>query len=168
MIKVTVDRDINRINRVLNQIPQQMQFAAFDKALPAAGRVVQKRASGLAPRSSQNNKGGREKMSAKAKSIWSAQPIADMIVVKPVKGRKTGVDPYTLVGPKFPEGNKANFVHPMKSNKKQQVNWGTPAGPANKDNDFLKRAADETIGQQVRAFLSALIPDVRRRLKTLK
>jgi len=168
VIKVTVDRDINRINRVLNQIPQQMQFAAFDKALPAAGRVVQKRASELVPRSSQNNKGGREKMSAKAKSIWSAQPIADMIVVKPVKGRKTGVDPYTLVGPKFPEGNKANFVHPMKSNKKQQVNWGTPAGPANKDNDFLKRAADETIGQQVRAFLSALIPDVRRRLKTLK
>jgi hypothetical protein len=168
VIKVTVDQDIKRINRVLGQIPQQMQFSAFDKALPAAGRAVAKRAAELAPRSSQNSKGGREKMSAKARAIWSAQPIADMMVVKPVKGRKAGEDPYTLVGPRFPEGNKANFVHPMKSNEKQQVNWGNPAGPKNKDNDFLKRASDETVGEQVRAFLSALIPDVRRRLKTLK
>jgi hypothetical protein len=167
MIKVSVKNDIARINQVLNQIPQQMQFSAHDKALPAAGRVVAQRAKELAPRSSQNERGGRNKMSAKAKAIWSAEPLADMIEVKAVKARKQ-FDPFVLVGPKFPEGNKANFVHPMKANNKEQVNWGKRVGNKNKDNDFLKRASDETVGQQIRAFLSALIPDVRRRLKTLK
>jgi hypothetical protein len=166
MIKVRVERDIARINRVLAQIPQQMQFAAFDKALPAAGRVVAQRAKELAPRSATNEKGGREKMSAKAKATWSAEPLADMIEVKPLKATKQN-DPYVLVGPKFPEGNKANFIHPMKSTKKEQVLWGRRVGPVNKDNDFLKRAADETKPAQLRAFLKALIPDVRRRLKSL-
>jgi hypothetical protein len=167
VIKISVKNDIARINRVLAQVPQQMQFAAHDKALPAAGKVVAQRAKELAPRSSQNPKGGRKKMSAKSRTAWSSEPLADMIEVKKVKSRKE-FDPYVLVGPKFPEGNKANFVHPMKSTTKEQVNWGQRVGRTNKDNDFLKRAADETIGQQVRAFLSALIPDVRRRLKTLK
>lgn len=166
MIKVSVKSDIARVNRVLSQIPQQMQFAAYDKALPAAGDVVAQRAKELAPRSTQNPKGGREKMSAKAKAIWSAEPVADMMEVKPVKKRKD-VDPYVLVGPSFPEGNKANFIHPMKSDNKEQVNWGARKGTRNKDNDFLKRAADETRPQQIRAFLSRLIPEVRKRLKSL-
>lgn len=167
MIKVSVKNDIARVNRVLSQIPQQMQFAAFDSALPAAGRVVAQRAKELAPRSAGNAKGGRQKMSQKAKTIWSAEPLADMIEVKRVKKRKE-VDPYCLVGPRFPEGNKANFIHPMKSEKKRQFLWGREAGTVNKENDFLKRAADETRPQQLRAFLRALIPEVRRRLKTLK
>lgn len=166
MIKVSVKRDIERINRVLDQLPQQMQFAAHDKALPAAGRVVAERAKENAPRSSQNAKGGREKMSAKAKATWSPEPLADMIEVKPIKATKHQ-DPFVLVGPKFPEGNKANFVHPMKSTTKQQVLWGRRVGNVSKDNDFLKRAADETKPQQLRAFLRALIPDVRKRLKSL-
>ena len=172
MIKVTVDNRIDRINRVLNQLPQQMQFSAYDKALPAAGRVVAQRAKENAPRSSKT--GTRDKMSSKAKATWSPEPVADMIEVKPVKGRKIGVDPYALVGPKFPEGNKANFVHPMKQNIRKVKLWGNDptsqsgvVSPSRKDNDFLKRAADETIPQQLTAFLRALIPDVKRRLKRL-
>jgi len=168
MIKVSVQSHIGRINKVMAMIPQQMQFAAYDRALPAAGRVVAQRAKELAPRSAQNPKGGRANMSAKAKAIWSAEPLADMIAIRPVRGKKAAGDPYILVGPRFPEGNKANFVAPMKSSVKEQVNWGTRVGKKNKDNDFLKRAADETKPQQLRAFLSALIPDIRRRLKTLK
>lgn len=165
-MKVTVKSSIDKVNRVLNKLPQQMQFAAYDRALPAAGRVVAQRAKENAPRSSQT--GTRRKMSQKSLAEWSPEPLADMIEVKSVKGRKTTGDPYVLVGPRFPEGNKANFIHPMKQSVKEQVNWGTPVGKRNKDNDFLKRAADETLPQQLRAFLSKLIPDVRRRLKTLR
>jgi hypothetical protein len=172
VIKVTINSKIDRINRVLNMLPQEMQFAAYDKALPAAGRVVAHRAKENAPRSSKT--GTRDKMSSKAKATWSPEPVADMLEVKPVKGRKIGVDPYVLVGPKFPEGNKANFVHPMKQNVRKVKLWGSDptaqsgvVSPARKDNDFLKRAADETIPQQLTAFLKALIPDVRQRLKRL-
>jgi len=165
MIKISVKQDIARVNRVLNEIPQQMQFAAHDKALPAAGRVVAQRARENVPRSSST--GTRKKMSQKARAAWSPEPLADMIEVKRVKNRKQ-FDPYVLVGPRFPEGNKANFIHPMVSQTKEQVNWGNRAGIARKEQDFLKRAADETKPQQLRAFLQALIPEVRRQLKRLK
>lgn len=167
MIKVTVKNDFARVNRVLNKIPQQMQFAAYDKALPAAGKVVQERASELAPRSANNPKGGAEKWSAKTRADWSSIPLADLIITKLSKNRSKA-DPFIMVGPKFNEGNKANFVAPMVESHKEQVNWGERVGNKSKNNDFLKRAADETIPAQLRAFLRALIPDVRRRLKTLK
>jgi hypothetical protein len=174
MMKVTVDNQFARINRALNLLPQELQFAAYDKALPAAGEVVARRARENAPRSTENVKGGREKMSAKAKAEWSPEPLADMIVVRRRKGKSAKMNPYVLVGPKFPEGNKANFVHPMKENVRAVKLWGHDPSdeselpnPARKDNDFLKRAADETIPQQLTAFLRALIPEVRRRLKEL-
>lgn len=165
-VSVSVTSDIARINRVLNQLPQTMQFAAYDRALPAAGKVVQQRAKELAPKSSQNPKGGAEKWSKKSKQDWSSIPLSDLIIIKVLRKSRT-YDPTVLIGPKFKEGNKANFVAPMEENIKQHVQWGKRAGILRKENDFLKRAADETKPQQVRAFLSALIPDVRKRLKSL-
>jgi len=172
MMKVTVDNQFSRINKVLNLLPQELQFAAYDKALPAAGEVVARRARENAPRSSET--GTRARMSAKAKATWSPEPMADMIIVKPRKGKSAKSDPFVLVGPKFPEGNKANFIHPMKRSVRKVKLWGNNptatsgvTNPARKDNDFLKRAADETIPQQLTAFLRALIPEVRRRLKGL-
>lgn len=171
MIKLEVDRrDIGRIDRVLQKLPVEVQFSAYDKALRPAARVVVKRAEQLAPRSSQT--GTRDKMSSKSKAIWSPIPTAKLFVIKVLKGRKAAkvnTDPYAMVGPKFPEGNKANFVHPMKKRTKRQVYWGksSKVGTTLKDNDFLKRAADETRAQQLRAFLRALIPDVRKRMEKL-
>ena len=173
-LSVEIKDDFARINKILSVLDQQMQFAAYDKALPAAGEVVAKRAKENAPRSSENVKGGREKMSAKAKAEWSPEPLADMIIVKRRKGKSARNNPYVLVGPNFPEGNKANFVSPMVENVRAVKLWGHDPSdesklpnPARKDNDFLKRAADETIPQQLTAFLRALIPEVRRRLKGL-
>jgi len=168
-VKIEIDRQqYARINRILNKIPQQMQFAAYDKALKPAAQVVQKRAAELAPRSTAS--GSRKKMSKKSQGIWSSRPLATLLKVKVIKGKGKS-DPYALAGPDFPDGNKANFIHPMKAQVRQRKYWGRESNRAPsvtpKDNDFLKRAADETRSEQLRAFTRALIPAVRKAMQEL-
>jgi len=168
-VKVEINRQqYTRINRILNKIPQQMQFAAYDKALKPAAEVVQKRAEELAPRSTDN--GSRKKMSKKSQGIWSSRPLATLLKIKVIKGKGKS-DPYALAGPDFPKGNKANFIHPMKAQVRQRKYWGRESNRAPsvtpKDNDFLKRAADETRSEQLRAFTRALIPAVRKAMQEL-
>lgn len=166
MIKIRIDKkSSDRLNKLLGTVPDEVAFAVYDKALPAAGKVVQQRAKQLAPRSSQNESGGRERMSAKSRSVWSPIPLADLIIVKIIgKGKKAGIPPAALIGPKFPEGNKANFIHPMKKQTRQYVPWGNKdkAKPKPKDNDFLKRAGDETRPQQISAFTREVVKQLRK------
>lgn len=180
-VRIDIDRQqYARINRILNKIPQQMQFAAYDKALKPAAQVVQKRAEELAP----NGEANRARMSATSAKTWSTTkinkktgqeestqiPLAKLIQTKTIKGKGKS-DPYALVGPKYPDGNKANFIHPMKAQVRQRKYWGRESNRAPsvtpKDNDFLKRAADETRSEQLRAFTRALIPAVRKAMQEL-
>jgi len=106
-VKIEIDRQqYARINRILNKIPQQMQFAAYDKALKPAAQVVQKRAEELAPRSTDS--GSRKKMSKKSQDTWPTQPLASLLKIKVIKGKGKS-DPYALAGPDFPKGNKATL-----------------------------------------------------------
>jgi len=166
VIEIRIDKkSSDRLNKLLGTVPDEVAFAVYDKALPAAGRVVQKRAKENAPRSARNAKGGREKMSKKSQAAWTSIPLADLIIVKIIgKGKKAGAPPMALVGPKYPEGNKGNFVHPMKQTTKRQVLWGkaTMVGRQPKDNDFLKRAGDETRPQQISAFTREVIKQLRK------
>ena len=170
-VKVEVDRkQFARINRILNMVPDAVAFKVYDKCLKPAGEVVKQRAEELAPRSSATN--GRKKMSNKSKAIWSSTPLAKLLGVKVLRGkRKGGSNPYALVGPKYPDGNKGNFVHPMVAQTRKRKYWGrdpvTAPAVTPKDNDFLKRASDETRPQQVRAFTRALIPEIRKAMKDL-
>lgn len=170
-VKVEIDRkQYARINRILNMVPDAVAFKVYDKCLKPAGQVVAQRAEELAPRSSAT--GSRKRMSKESQKIWSQTPLAKMIRVKVLRGkRKGGANPYALVGPIYPDGAKANFIHPMKAETRQRKYWGrdpvSAPGVTSKDNDFLKRAADETRPQQVRAFTRALIPEIRKAMKDL-
>lgn len=170
-VKVEIDRkQYARINRILNMVPDAVAFKVYDKCLKPAGQVVAQRAEELAPRSSATQ--SRNRMSKKAQETWSKTPLAKMIRVKVLRGkRKGGANPYALVGPIYPDGAKANFIHPMVGQTRRRKYWGrdpvSAPGVTSKDNDFLKRAADETRPQQVRAFTRALIPEIRKAMKDL-
>lgn len=174
MIGVKVTADIKRMERILSRLEDELQFAAYDAAIPAATKIVVAAAAKEAPRSAQNPKGGREKQTAEAKATWGTQPLYTLISSKKLKGRKNGPPAMGLVGARHEggRGNVANFVHPMAgltrqgTNTRKHVPWGNKSSATTKmkENDYLKRAVDTTRSQQRRAFAKALIRETRKRL----
>lgn len=166
MIDITVKFDPKRINRVLSQIPVMAQIAAYDSGLQPAANVVKKRAQELAPSSRQS--GTRDKWSAKTRaSREGVKPLKESIKTKKVKPGRDKT-PYAMAGPERPDGNIAHFVSPLKKDTRKVVLWGRQTGRVDrKDNDFMKRAFDETKQQAARAFTRGVIKAVRAKLKDL-
>lgn len=174
MIKIDVQVNAARINRILNAVPVAVQSAVFEKGLPAAAKVVEDRASSIAPRGTAT--GTTAKQSKKAKSTWGVAPLANSISHKVIKADQRFS--YALVGPQRPTakqnsgGNKANFVSPIKTNTRRVKLWGNDprTGPATKikDNRFMEIAAHETQQQQQRAFLRAMIAAARKELARMQ
>lgn len=163
---VKVEYNSQRINRILNQIPVMVQASAYDKGLRPAAKVVQDRARQLAPSSKES--GSRKRWSQKMRaSRAGVKPLKQSIKTKVVRPGKNKV-PYAVVGPERPWGNIAHFISPLKKNTREVVLWGNRTGMmARKDNDFMKRAFDETKQQAARAFTRGVIAAVRAKLKDL-
>lgn len=156
-----------RVNRVLNKIPVMVQAAAYDSGLRPAAKVVEKRAKQLAPSSRES--GSRNKWSASMKaSRQNVKPLRESISTKVVRKPSGGGNPYAMAGPERPWGNIAHFISPLKKATREIVLWGRKAGrQGRKDNDFMKRAFDETKQAAARAFTRGVIRGVRAKLKDL-
>jgi hypothetical protein len=172
MIDVTVDRRVlRRAEKILAKVPDEVALAAYDRGLREAGNVVAVRARAKAPR------GDRSGQSPVMRSRWSQTPLNKLIKVKVIgKGFRKGStrSPAALVGTKYPDGNQIHFVHPNSGGNgkgkasKQQIYWGKGGRRTPKENDFLKEAFDTTRSQQMRAFVRALVPEIRRNLTRAK
>lgn len=163
--KSQVKFDFKRINRILSKVPAAVHAAATDAGLRPALKVVKKRMQELAPDSRAS--GSRDKWSKsmrESRESGSNKQLKDTIKIKVIRADKHST-PYGLVGPERPEGNVAHFVAPLEKNTREKVLWGHRTGTtATKENDFNKRAFDETQNQQRRAFTKGVISRVRKEL----
>jgi len=173
MVQVSLDeKALTRAKKILDSLPDEIAVAAYDEGLKAAAKVVQKEAKARAPRGDRS----RQLQSMSKSRYWSPVPLNKLIRIKMLgRGLRKGSrqKPAALVGAKSPDGNQINFVHPTDhSSTKIQKYWGkdarTAAPQLRKTKDFLKRAADTTKQQQVRAFTRAIIPAIRKRMTRLK
>lgn len=159
------------LEKYLAKLPFEVQKAANDKALNVAGDLLKSRVMEEVPVSRRSFKTTRDRWSAAmtAKYKWSTTISRDL-VIRAKRTNKRTKDPYALVGPRYPEGNIHNFVHPMEKDTRERWYWGKR--PANhpkvtsKDNDYIKRAVDENRDQIAREFKKAMVSELRRRLKT--
>lgn len=136
------------MDAILQQLPVMLQRGALDKALRAAGKVVQRRARELCPRSSKT--GSRQAWSNEtAGSRTGTKPLAETIGVVVRKYDEVSV---AVVGPEYPAGALGHLVeygHKL-------VVYGHPTGRRVPPHPFMRPAADETKGEQESVMLSVL------------
>jgi len=128
------------------------RYKALDNATRAAGKVVEKRARALSPRSKESD---RKKRSAKqrASADWESVPLHTTIksVVRGYEVRST-----TFIGPTFPHGNKAYFNQPTERQRKH-VLWGKDTGRMYiAARNWMVQAFEETKEQQLSAMKTAI------------
>lgn len=167
------DSGVKILNKYLEKLPFQMQQAANDRALNAAGDFLKTKIYDKVPVSRRSFKTTRDRWlpSMTSKYRWSTTISRDLVIRAKRTNKKTK-DPYALVGPRFPEGNIHNFVHPMQKETRERWYWGKR--PVNhprvtaKDNDYIKRAVDENRDKIALEFKRAMVSELRRRLKTIR
>jgi hypothetical protein len=168
VIKIKTTFNASRVNKVLAQVPATSANVVYTKALPAAAKVAMSAAKQRAPRSAST--GSADRQSAKSQAIWGVRPLAELIHWKVV--RVQNAVSFALIGPMRPWGNKINFVAPFKKVSKRVKLWGRD--PTNvpaempKSDRFMEQAADETRGEQQRAFVGSLVKYARRELRKLR
>lgn len=159
MITVEVnERAFKRIERILLDMPATASRAAHNKGIGEAAKIVQQRAKETAPR------GDRSKQSRKARERWDKRPLRQLIRVKKLKWTTKRNRATALIGGLYPYANQIFFIHPWKKENRKHVMWGRHAGVYRKENDFLKRALDDTRRQQFSAFRRAFFGELRRQL----
>ena len=148
-VSVTITETID-MNKILVQLPLMLQRGALDKALRAAGKVVQRRARELCPRSSHTD----------SRELWSKKTAADRSNAKPlaetigVVVRKYDTTSVAVVGPQYPAGSLGHLVEFGHN----AILWGRVSKKYRRvpPKPFLRPAADETRGAQDAAMLSVL------------
>lgn len=162
--KTKVKFNQKRVNRILRQIPVAIHAAATDAGLRPALNVVKKRMEELAPDSKASGSRDKWSQSMKASRSRGDKQLKDTIKIKVIKGGKNSV-PYGMVGPERPEGNVAHFVAPLEKDTREKVLWGNRTGTtAPKNDDFTRRAFDDTQKQQQRAFTRGVLKRARKEM----
>jgi hypothetical protein len=136
------------MNKILEQLPLMLQRGAMDKALRAAGKVAQKRARELCPRSARTD----------STELWSKKTAADRSNVKPLADtigvvvRKYDTVSVAVVGPQYPAGALGHLIE----RGHREFLYGRETGRRVPPKPFLRPAADETKGEQEAAMLRVL------------
>lgn len=133
------------------------QYRVFDKAMGAGAKVLDARASQLAPRSTEKDRKKRSKKQA-AQADWTSVPLNTTIDYVIRQGDFGGL---AVVGPAWPHGNKAYFNQP-RSGSRKQVLWGkmTRLAPYIAQRNWMVQAFDESRD----AILTAMKNSIRKHL----
>lgn len=126
------------------------RFKVGDKVVNAGTNPILKRAKELAPRDITGN-GKKRSKKQQAKANWNI-PLWKTIKKKISKGNVKTVG---IVGPKWPEGNKAYFD--TSPNGRRVFYWGKDAGKTKVQiRNWIVQAADETRPAQLDAMKNKL------------
>lgn len=157
-IKMDIPSDAE-LKRMFDAVPLLHRHQVFDKTLRAGSRPVVTRAKQLAPRSSAT--GTTDKWSAKmlvdggtggTPRSKGETPLWKTIAQVVRKYTTAGV---AVVGPKWPEGNKAYFN--TGPNGRRQFFWGTDTGlVVAQIRNWIVQAFDETKAAQLSAMKKKL------------
>lgn len=136
-INVSVD-GVDDVLKMLEEVDHNTYFKVTDKGIRKASQLVQRRAKQLAPRSSKTGSAKKRSVSQSQSGNWNI-PLSKTIISKVLKHARGALG---IVGPSWPEGNKAFFNNAK--NGRREVYWGKPQGTIYKGEDWLKRAFDES------------------------
>lgn len=126
------------------------RFKVGDKVVTAGTNPIVKRAKELAPQDTSGH-GKKRSKSQQAKARWDI-PLWKTVAKKISKGN---VKTIGVVGPKWPDGNKAYFN--TGPNGRRVFYWGKDAGKVKVQiRNWIVQAADETRGEQLDAMKSKL------------
>lgn len=152
--QVTLDFPTDaELNAKLDGFSLLNRFKASDRVTSAMGRVVLARAKELAPRSKAAD---TDRWSKTLKAARAGVPALWRSVAMVL--RKRAYDAYVIVGPKWPDGNKAYFNVAFRKGSREKVLWGKRMGQAIPAiRNWLLQAADETKSQQIEAARNELV-----------
>lgn len=143
------------IERMFAAVPQLQRHGVADKATRAGAKPIVKRARQLAPRSSQTGTDKKRSKSQRQSADWG---IPLWKTIKQVVRKYSNGGATAVVGPEWPEGNKAYFNTSPKGRRK--FLWGRDTGEiAPQVRNWIVQAFDETRTEQLAAM--------KRKLKTL-
>lgn len=149
-VKIEMPNDAE-LKRMFDAVPALERHKVTDKALNASGKVVLDRARQLAPRGNQVDREKRSD-SQKQRANWNT-PLWKTIAKKYVKNNRGGG--VILVGPKWPDGNKAYFNTSPKG--RRVFYWGKDAGITKPQiRNWIVQAFDETKTQQLAAMKASI------------
>jgi len=164
MMSTKVDGDAKQINAMLQQLPNAMQAAAFEKGLRPAAKVVQKRLKELTPRSNKTGTTKRWSDSTKRKR-QGEMPLWKTTAVKVWRAR--GGPAIGFVGYRWPKGNKAHFIVEGKGKTRKVVLWGKSTNGVRQKLDILKRSIDQTRNKAAQAFVGGVRKEVEKQVEKL-
>ena len=153
------------LKKMFDAVPRLQRYNVSDKAVNAAARIVARRAKQLAPRQTAQQRKKRSAKQAK-EANWNIPLYQTIAVVV----RKYAINAAGIVGPKWPDGNKAYFNTGPGGNKGHH--WGYEgkeyatksgrihiAGPAKwraQIRNWIVKAFDETKTQQLEEIKKSL------------
>lgn len=165
MMQIKLQFDYRKLDAALEQLPVKVQLAALESGVRPAAKVLQQRVKELTPRS--RTSGSSRLWSKKTKAARSGEPELRATVATKVLKPKNNIAS-ALVGFRWPTGNKAHFVLPMKKSTRKVVLWGRVTGrEVAKHNDWLRQAFDETRQKQISAFENGVTAAVQKKLREL-
>lgn len=142
----------DELKKMFDAVPQLQRFKVTSKAVKAASKVVETRASQLAPRSKPADQKKRSKKQ-KAEANWTGVPLHTTIkhVVRDYENSSSG-----FIGPAWPHGNKAYFNQPRNRSRKH-ILWGQDVGRIYvATRNWIVQAFDETQSAQLAAMKASL------------
>lgn len=147
-----------QLRAMFDAVPILERHQVADKTVRAGAKPVVTRARQLSPRSSKTGSAKKRSKAQQASADWNT-PLYKTI--KQVV-RKYSANAFAVVGPKWPEGNKAYFN--TSPGGRKQVLWGKPTGKTIAAiRNWIVQAFDETKPQQLSAMktkLRALMDEV--------
>jgi len=154
-LKIDLPTDAE-LAKMFDAVPMLKRHDVMGTVTTAGAKVIVERAKQLAPRGTQSD---RDKRSAKQKAAanWNIRLHTTIAYVT----RKGNRRAFSIVGPRHPSGNKANFNSP-KSGSRRHVLWGnrTRIQQRKADRNWMVQAFDESRQQQLSAMKSALTQKV--------
>ena len=138
------------LKKMFDAVPRLQRYNVSDKAVNAAARIVARRAKQLAPRQTAQQRKKRSAKQAK-EANWNIPLYQTIAVVV----RKYAINAAGIVGPKWPDGNKAYFN--TGPGGRRQVLWGKHTGVVVPQiRNWIVKAFDETKTQQLEAMKKSL------------
>jgi hypothetical protein len=138
------------IKKMFDAVPILDRYKVGDKAIRAGVRPIIKRARQLAPLDRKDHRKKRSKKQG-AEANWEIRlwrTIASVV-------RKYDTKAVGIVGPKWPDGNKAYFS--TAPGGRQVFYWGKNAGKRKAQiRNWIVKASEETRSQQLRAITREL------------
>lgn len=153
--------DEAQLKALFDVTPKLKQYQVLDTVLASGAAPIIKKAIQLTPKSSETGTADKRSAKQKAAANWQIPLWKTIAKVTRKYGAKFGI---VVIGPKWPEGNKAYFNTSPKGRRVWY--WGKDSGKTKSQvRNWIVQAADETLSEQDKAMEKTIKRLVRKMMK---